>query len=82
MDQHIANDLWGAIDGLRNDIRELMVSGCARRNGDLLRIQNVEQTTKDQGVKLDKIYYISLVAAGGIIMLLLRSLFSLISLKP
>ena len=67
------DDIWGAITGLRGDIRTLMVDGCAQRKADIVRLEVVEDATKDHGKKLDKIYYTSLVTAGGIIAFLIKA---------
>jgi hypothetical protein len=66
-------DVWEAVNGLRGDIKELLVNGCAKREGDMVRIKAVEDASKDHGKKLDKIYYSSLVTAGGIIAFLLKA---------
>ena len=66
-------DVWEAIDGLRGDIKNLMIVGCAKREGDMMRIKAVEDTSKEHGHKLDKIFYTSLVTAGGIIVFLLKA---------
>ena len=71
--------VWEAINGLREDIKGLMISGCAKRNGDVQRVDALEEAHRDQADKINRIYYISLVASGGIIMLLLKSLLSYIS---
>lgn len=66
-------DVWEAINGLRGDIKALMTNGCAKREVDMVRIDAVEEATKSHGSKLDKIYYTSLVTAGGIIAFLLKA---------
>lgn len=65
--------VWGSIDGLREDIKKLMVEGCAKREGDMKRVDAVEKTIESHGKKLDKIFYTSLVTAGGIIVFLLKA---------
>jgi hypothetical protein len=50
-----------------------MTNGCAKREVDMVRIDAVEEATKSHGSKLDKIYYTSLVTAGGIIAFLLKA---------
>ena len=67
-------DVWTAIDGLRSDIKVLMKEGCAVRQADIVRITSVEESTREQGKKLDRIYYTSLVTAGGIIAFLLKAI--------
>jgi hypothetical protein len=71
-------DFWEAIEGLRGDIRGLMITGCAKREGDMGRIDAVEKTTDAHGRKLDRIYYTSLVTAGGIIAFLLKAVLPVI----
>ena len=65
--------VWNSIDGLREDIKKLMMEGCAKREGDLKRVDAVEKTIESHGAKLDKIFYTSLVTAGGIIAFLLKA---------
>ena len=65
--------VWNSIDGLRDDIKKLMMEGCAKREGDMKRVDAVEKTIESHGKKLDKIFYTSLVTAGGIIAFLLKA---------
>ncbi len=65
--------VWMAIDGLRGDIKTMMMDGCAKREGDMMRVEAVEKASESHGKKLDKIYYTSLVTAGGIIAFLLKA---------
>ncbi len=65
--------VWNSIDGLREDIKKLMMEGCAKREGDMKRVDAVEKTIESHGKKLDKIFYTSLVTAGGIIAFLLKA---------
>ena len=65
--------VWASIEDLRSDIKELLKNGCAKREGDLKRIESVEHVVDSHGKKLDKIFYTSLVTAGGIIAFLLKA---------
>ncbi len=65
--------VWNSIDELRDDIKKLMMEGCAKREGDMKRVDAVEKTIESHGKKLDKIFYTSLVTAGGIIAFLLKA---------
>ena len=65
--------VWTSIDDLRNDIKELIKNGCAKREGDVKRVETLEKTIESYGRKLDKIFYTSLVTAGGIIAFLLKA---------
>lgn len=65
--------VWTSIDGLREDIKCLIRDGCAKREGDIKRVDAVEKTIESHGRKLDKIFYTSLVTAGGIIAFLLKA---------
>ena len=67
--------IWNSIDGLREDIKSLIANGCAKREGDMKRLDAVEKSVESHGSKLDKIYYTSLVTAGGIIAFLLKAFF-------
>lgn len=70
--------VWNSIDGLRDDIKKLMMEGCAKREGDMKRVDAVEKTIESHGAKLDKIYYTSLVTAGGVIAFLIKAFFPVI----
>ena len=75
--------VWTSIDDLRNDIKELIKNGCAKREGDMKRVEFVEKAIEAHGRKLDRIYYTSLVTAGGIIVFLLKTFLpALFDLKP
>lgn len=65
--------VWASIDDLRADIKELIRNGCAKREGDMKRIELVESIVESHGKKLDKIFYTSLVTAGGIIAFLIKA---------
>lgn len=65
--------VWASIDGLREDIKELIKNGCAKREGDMQRVGAVERRIESHGKKLDRIYYTSLVTAGGVIVFLLKA---------
>lgn len=65
--------VWASIDGLREDIKELIKHGCAKREGDIKRVDAVEKAIESHGRKLDRIYYTSLITAGGIIAFLLKA---------
>ena len=67
------DSVCGAIDGLRGDIKLLMREGCAKRDGDMQRVAAVERATEAHGKKLDRIFWTSLVTAGGIIAFLLKA---------
>ena len=66
-------DVWESIEGLRGDIKEVMMRGCAKREGDLERTRAVEDSLRELRVDMKKIYYTSLVTAGGIIAFLLKA---------
>jgi len=75
--------VWTSIDDLRNDIKELIKNGCAKREGDIRRVEFAEKIIESHGRKLDRIYYTSLVTAGGIIVFLLKTFLpALFDLKP
>lgn len=65
--------VWASIDGLREDIKTLIREGCAKREGDISRIKAVEEISRSHGKKLDRIYYVTLVTAGGVIAFLMKS---------
>ena len=65
--------VWASIDDIREDIKILVRSGCAKREGDLLRVDQIKRDVDAHGAKLDRIYYTSLVTAGGVIMFLLKA---------
>ena len=66
-------DVWESIEGLRGDIREVMVKGCAKREGDLERTRAVEDSLRELRTDMKKIFYTSLVTAGGIIAFLIKA---------
>jgi hypothetical protein len=70
--------VWASIDGLREDIKELIKNGCAKREGDINRVELIEKIIDSHGKKLDKIFYTSLVTAGGIIAFLLKAVLPVI----
>ena len=41
------NSVWDSIDGMREDIKELLKNGCSKREGDVLRIHAVEDNMKE-----------------------------------
>ena len=63
--------LWDAIESLREEIKELMVDGCAKRNGDVNRVEALEERADLQGKKLDRILLLLvgnlLAVIGGLI---------------
>ena len=63
--------IWDAIEGLRDDIKALMVDGCAKRNGDMSRVEALEKRADTHSKKLDRILLLLvgnlLVVIGGLI---------------
>lgn len=70
--------VWASIDDLREDIKLLIREGCAKREGDIQRVDQIEKDVDSHGAKLDRIYYISLVTAGGVIAFLLKAFIPLL----
>jgi len=66
-------DIWESIDGLREDIKEVAIKGCAKREGDLDRTIRVENSLDDLRRDMKKIYYTTLVTAGGVIAFLIKA---------
>jgi uncharacterized protein Yka (UPF0111/DUF47 family) len=62
------------IKSLRKDVSDVMMKGCAKREGDLQRVKNVEKSLDGLGRKMDLIVYASFVTAGGIIVFLIKAL--------
>ena len=58
---------------IRKGLHTVSMEGCAKREGDVSRIVHIEDTIKGLGQKMDKIFYATLVTAGGIIAFLLKA---------
>ena len=63
---------------IRQDMKLISLNGCAKREGDLFRMQNVEDSIKGLGSKMDKIFYASLATAVGIIVFLIKMFVSFV----
>ena len=71
-------EIYKDVKELRKDLSIISNQGCAKREGDLARIHYVEQSLSSLGNKMDKIFYTTLVMAGGIIVFLVKALWPLI----
>ena len=71
-------EIYMDVKELRKDLSFISTQGCAKREGDLSRIHYVEQSLLNLGNKMDKIFYATLVTAGGIIVFLVKALWPLI----
>lgn len=71
--QNALNALRDDIHDLRTDVKTVMVSGCAKRNGDLNRIEHVEEGLDELKDLIKKLFYTSLVTAFGIVAFLIKA---------
>lgn len=67
-------EIHNNLSEIRRDLKGVTINGCAKREGDLARMVHIEKTMGDLGTKMDRIFWTSLVTAGGIIAFLAKAL--------
>ena len=67
------HEIHTMVKDLRVDVTSVMMGGCAKREGDLARMANVEDGIKSIGSKMDNLFWTTLITAMGIIAFLLKA---------
>ena len=71
--QNAVNALRADIHDLRDDVKTVMISGCAKRNGDIRRIDYVEGGLNEIKDIMKKLLYTSFITALGICAFLIKA---------
>ena len=71
--QNTLNALRVDIHDLRDDVKAVMLEGCAKRNGDITRIEHVEDGLDELKDIMKKLLYTSFVTALGICAFLVKA---------
>jgi hypothetical protein len=71
--QNTLNALRTDIHDLRDDVKFVMTQGCAKRNGDLMRIDHVEDGLTEIKDIMKRLLYTSFITALGICAFLIKA---------